>query len=113
MIRRDNFTVPQGTDWGVRWVLTDPAGKPIDTSGWTVRSQIRRRHNSAEILHEWSSALGNATIVDSSVTLSIPHAISSGWSWSKGVYDVEVTDSNGVVTRLTQGTITVSPEVTR
>lgn len=113
MIRRDNFTIPQGADWSVKWDLVDPQGKKIPTEGWTVRSHVRRRHTSAEILHEWSSALGNAEITDGAVILRVANSVSAQWTWKTAVYDVEIVSPEGFVIRLTQGNITVSPEVTR
>lgn len=113
MYRRDNLTIPQGSDWAVRWPLLDALGEPVDTAGWKVRSQIRRKVNSAEILHEWATELGNASLADSNLQLSVSNEESSAWKWKTGVFDVELIDNDGHVVRITQGTITVSPEVTR
>lgn len=111
-LRQDHLLIPQGTTWTMRWPLTDAEGNPLDTAGWTVRAQVRARHGAPTVLYEWSSALGNATIGPTSVDLTVAAAVSSAWGWRTGVYDVELTTAQGVVTRLTQGTVTVDPEVT-
>lgn len=113
MIRRDNLKIPQGSEWAVRWPLRDNNDKPIPSVGWTVRAQIRRRSNSPEILHEWSSELGNAFVENSIVILTVSSNESSAWNWRNGVFDVELMDAEGHVVRMTEGTVTVSPEVTR
>jgi len=53
------------------------------------------------------------TVAGTNVELVIPAADSSEWMWRHGVYDVELVDLIGHPTRLIQGSVTVSPEVTR
>lgn len=114
-LRRDNLIIPQGATWAVRWPIQDDEGLPFDLTEWAVRSHVRRRYNSPEILHEWSSALGNAELGVGYVELRVTPEESSAWTWIKTtpVFDVELFSNKGTVLRITQGTITVSPEVTR
>lgn len=115
-LRQDNLVIPQGATWAVRWPLEGYQEAGIsDFTGWAVRSHVRRQITSAEILHEWSSVLGNAVIEDSYIELRVSAEESSAWTWfrNQAVYDVELVSPGGEVFRVTQGTITVSPEVTR
>ena len=107
------LVIQQGTTWGVSWPITDAQGNPLDVSGSTVRAQIRPSKDSGEVLHEFSTEAGNAVAEQNAVTLSVQPATSSAWSWRNGVYDVELTDSTGRVARIAEGTVTISPEVTR
>lgn len=93
--------------------VVDANGVPINPAGCTVKSQVRPRSDSTTVLHEWSTALGTATVTTGQVTLIVSAATSSAWTWFDGVYDVELTDGAGKVTRIAGGQIQVSPEVTR
>lgn len=110
---RTNLVIPQGTTWSISWPVTDANGQPIAGAGWSVRAQVRPYASSGLVLHEWSTTLGNATIVNGSVALTVSASDSAAWPWRKGVYDVELTDPSGKVARLAEGTVVVSPEVTR
>ena len=114
-----NFTIEQGTTFIRVFKYKDSNGNPIDLSTATsLRMQIRESINSS-IISEFTSASGQF-IISSSVgttekdqfTLLISAATSSDYTFDRAVYDVEL-DSNGITTRLLQGKIKLSKEVTR
>ncbi len=107
------LVIQQGTSWAISWPITDESGEPLDLSGFTVRAQVRASKEAGDVLHEFSTEAGNAAAEQSSVTLSLSPAVSSAWSWRNGVYDVELTDPSGRVARIAEGSVVVSPEVTR
>lgn len=109
------ITIPQGTDSGRRWLVNDGAtGLPCSLEGWTVRSQIRKLASSPDVLHEFSTTLGNATAgSDGFVTLLWSAAETSAWQWAEAVFDIELTNPDGKVMRLDSGRVAVSREVTR
>jgi hypothetical protein len=110
-----DLVIEQGTTWSVRWVVSDPdTGVPLNVSGWTVRSQVRDPIESDVVLHEWSTAGGTITAdASGNVTLLVAPATSSAWAWVRGRYDVELISPQSEVTRLAQGRVRVSHEVTR
>lgn len=112
-LRTDDLLIPQGVTWEVRWPLLESDGSPVDLTGWGVRSQVRKSASSLDVLHEWSSAAGNAELVDSAVVLSVAPEVSSAWTWTAGVYDVELFHADGRVLRMTQGKVKISAEITR
>ena len=107
------LVIQQGTSWAISWPITDEHGEPLDLSGFTVACQIRPSQESGEVLHEFTTEAGTATTSQSYVTLSVPPAVSSQWKWRGGVYDVELTDPSGRVARIAEGSVVVSPEITR
>lgn len=113
-LRRDNIVIPQGTTWALQWPIEQTEGV-LTTEGWTVRAQIRHTAHSAEVLHEWSTEKDNATITNDYIELRVSAEESSSWDWiyDNAVFDAEVTLANGEVVRLSQGSVTVSPQVTR
>lgn len=112
-LRTDSLLIPQGTTWEVRWPVQNSDGTPADLDGWSVRAQLRRSITADEPLHEWSTAVGNASIVDGHVSLRVQPSESESWAWASGVYDVELFHTDGRVVRVTQGSIRVDQEVTR
>jgi hypothetical protein len=73
--------------------------------------QIRAYPLATPILYDASSdiTLGG---VAGTITLLIPAADTATFTWWVGVYDLKLTSSSGVVTRLLEGSVAVSPEVT-
>jgi hypothetical protein len=112
-LRTDDLLVPQGTTWRVQWPVQDAAGQPLNLAGYTARAQVREQRDAATTLHEWTTENGGITLADSTVTLIVEPSTSTAWTWTFGRYDLELVSSDGSVTRLTQGTVRVDPEVTR
>ena len=117
-----NFTVEQGATcirefvWNTNSTAScSTASTPVNLTGYTARMQIRETVESSTVLYEASTTNGHLAITAATgtVKLTIPAATSAAWTWTKGVYDLELTSPTGVVTRLVKGTITVSREVTR
>ena len=79
-----NFTLNQGATFNKQMTVKEN-NSPLNLTGYTAAMQLR-------------SATATATA-----------ALEEGIY----VYDLEITTSAGVVTRLLQGQVTVSPEVTR
>jgi hypothetical protein len=112
-VSRHNIVIVQGTTWSIAWPILDTNGAPMDMTGWSVRSQIRADVDAPTALYEWSTVVGNASVTDNRVTLTVRPTESAAWTWDSGVYDVELTDLLGRVARIASGAVVVSPEVTR
>jgi hypothetical protein len=50
---------------------------------------------------------------EGTVLLTINDADTTAFDFVRGVYDIEVIDSDGIVTRLVEGNVELSKEVTR
>lgn len=87
---------------------------PVDLTTFSAILQIRATINSTEVLYEASTALGNIVLggVTGTITLTISAVDTADFTWTRGVYNLNM-DSGGTVTRLIQGAVAVSPEVTR
>ena len=109
-----NIIADQGATFSRNLHWFDPDGTPKDITDYTARMQVRQRYVSTSTVLSLVSpgdiALGGGSgtiVVTASATTMA--AVASG----EYVYDLEMVASNGVVTRLVQGTFTVRPEVTR
>jgi hypothetical protein len=120
-----SFTIEKGTTFSlpITWYSTPPdpiaeppvEGVPINLTGFTARMQVRATIDSPTILHSFTTENGGIVLggAAGTVTLQASATITAGWSWTQGVYDLEIVSAGGIVTRLLKGTITLDPEVTR
>lgn len=109
------FTIYQGATFRKRLTWKAPSGILIDLTGCTARMQVRSEVESAEVLLELSTTnnriiLGGA---NGTVDLDVCDEDTAAITWDSGVWDLEIAHPDGTVTRLAQGSISVSPEVTR
>ena len=108
-----NFTLDQGSTWTLQVVYKDSNGVAVNLTGYTAEMQVRRKFDSDTPVLTLSTSNGGITIVGATGTLNLvatdeQAAITPGLY----VYDLELS-IGGVRTRLIQGTVTVSGEVTR
>jgi hypothetical protein len=128
-----NFTIEQGTTFQRTFKYKDANGNPLDLSDHDVRMQIRndKADNTTSFLHEFGSGSSFSTegsgglflLSTSSVasegtldqfTLFISASTTTSMSFGSAIYDIEIEESgSGIVTRLLQGKIKISKEVTR
>lgn len=100
-------------------LVTDPTGatyEDFDLSGYTARMQVRRTIDSATFLLELTTENGALTInpaeAINEIFIDVSASVTASVSTS-GVYDMEIIDPSGIVSRILEGNFTVSPEVTR
>jgi hypothetical protein len=90
--------------------------EPYPLTGHTARMQVRRTVDSETPLISLTTENGRISISGAAglITLSISAADTARGSLdSSGVYDLEIISSGGLVSRVIQGTFTLSLEVTR
>jgi len=109
-----NIVADQGATFSRNLHWEDSSGNPIDVTGYSARMQVRERFVSAtpvlSLVSPTNIALGGGSgTVVVTVSATLMAAVTAG----DYVYDLEMVASNGVVTRLLQGTFKVRPEVTR
>lgn len=110
---------------GIRpFTLTDPSDPNsnrtyTDWTAYTARAQVRDAVGGEVYLDINSTDTTGARIeltADGWVRLLVPASVTSDPAWDgrdAGVYDVEVTDPSGAVTRLMEGSVTIKHDVTR
>ena len=118
-----NLTIEQGAKFSRLLTWQDSNGGLIDVSDYEARMEIRATTDSDTVLFKLLSTGG--TSADGTITLGATAGTilleigadltETITTWSSGVYDLELYIAADVtdVTRLIQGSITVSPEVTR
>ena len=109
-----NTTIDQGADWYVTFVYKDSGGTAINLTGYSAALQLRDTYADTATDLSLTSASG-ITITGATGTLEVRATAAQTAAILAGtyVYDLEITSGAGVVTRLVQGRIVVSPQVTR
>lgn len=108
-----DLTIPKGTTWGIEWPMVDADDQAIDASDYDIRAQVRASRNSTDVLHEWSSTIGNAEGGDGYVRLLVDYAESEEWDWDSGYYDVLLTTPDDQRIKRDSGRVRVEVTVTR
>jgi len=108
-----HLRINQGETFRVAIPVLDDNNSPVSLTGMTAVGQIRTHAAAPTTLYEWSTLAGNLSFDTNNVVLEVPAATSSLWTWRTAQYDVELTDEDGVVTRLVEGHVIVHPEITR
>lgn len=109
MAIKANLLIDQGSDFSTEIDVLDDNGDPVVLTGFTGAAQMRKHYTSS------TSTAFNVTINagNGTVTLSMNAATSSTVTPGRYVYDCELTSSSNVVSRLVEGIVTVTPQVTR
>lgn len=107
-----DMQINQGETWSITFPVFDSTGNPLTVDGWTARAQIRQETTSPGVLFEWSTALGNMTVAGTTVTLRLTPVDTATWYWHIGLYDIELSDPGGNITRIVEGNVIVDAEIT-
>lgn len=108
MAQKVNIVIDQGTTFNTDYTFLTEQNDPIDFTTYTGASQMRKSYTSSTSF-AFTVGLGNSGIISLSMNAATTSSITAG----RYLYDVEVTDTNGVVSRLVEGIVTVTPQVTR
>ena len=108
MAQKVNIDIDQGTTFNTDYTFTDENDTPIDFSTYQGRSQMRKTYTSSTS-YAFTVGLGNTGIISLSMNAATTSSITAG----RYLYDLEVVDSSNVVSRLVEGIVTVTPEITR
>lgn len=109
MAIKANLVIDQGTDYSTSISLQNDVGESANLVGYTANAQIRKTYSSS------NSHTFTATVDDSSgiIILSLTDTQTANITAGRYVYDVYVTDNVGVVSRIVEGIVTITPRVTR
>lgn len=114
-VTKVNMYIPQGSTYGHKFLYRQESDESIILlSNFTARLHIREKVTSSTTLYE-ATTEDDLTINGSQgeVSLEIPAATTAAWTWTKAVYDLEIISALGKVSRIAEGNVKVSPEVTR
>jgi hypothetical protein len=116
-----NFTIEQGTTFTRTFKYKDSSGGPLDLSEYAITMDIRDNVDSPTRISKLSTSEGSFVVsipsdgdgtTPNQIDLTISSTLTASYNFNTAVYDIEI-DNGSVVTRLLQGKIKLSKEVTR
>lgn len=108
MAQKLNLIIDQGTSFLTSFTVNDDAGDPINFSGYTGSAQLRKHYTSTNAVSfvVTASSLG---VVELSMDSNTTGSIEAG----RYVYDCELVAPANTTSRVVEGIVTVTPQVTR
>lgn len=118
-----NLKMEQGAQFYRRLTFSENS-VPVDLTGWSFSAQMRETLPSTAIAATFTTTILDQVTNTGEMTLTLTaaetsaivlNAVSTGTNRkvSKYVYDLEATKPDGSVDRILQGSVELSPEVTR
>lgn len=89
----------------------DVTNTPVNIYGYSVTSQIRRSYYSSNITANIVCTISDAS--NGGITMSMTAANTSKIKAGRYVFDVKTKDTSDVVSRVLEGIITITPQVTK
>lgn len=110
-----NITVWAGADYDKTFTVTQ-GGTPINWTGYQSRMQVREAADSTAYLLSLTDTAGSGITLGGTagtIAIAITSTQSAAIAAGSYAYDLEMISSGNIVTRLLQGSFTVSGNVTR
>jgi hypothetical protein len=108
---RYNLVIDQGSDFAVQFAVAE-SGTPKDLTGYSARAQLRPSKTSSSLSATFTCTIPSPT--DGTIYMSMNNSISAGLGAGTYFYDLEIYTTNDLlVTRLLNGDVSLTQEVTR
>lgn len=109
MATKANLVIDQGSTFSTDLTLTDENGDPISLTNYTANSQIRKWYTSTNPAATFTTSVNTSS---ATITLTLTANQTSNLVSGRYVYDVEISDGSEI-SRIVEGIVTVTPQVTR
>ena len=105
-----NFILEQGATFN-RILTLKENNAVMNLTGYSVASKMRSTHDSSTVVGTFTCTISDASA--GQITMQMTNSTTAAIEEGIYVYDLEITNSAGTVTRIMEVNITVNPEVTR
>jgi len=106
-----NLFVDQGANYSNIITVASTTGAPLNLTDYTVKSQMRKSYTSSTY-YDFTASIYDA--VNGKIRLQLNSTQSGAIIPGRYLYDVEITAPiSGDKTRVIEGIVTVSPEITK
>jgi hypothetical protein len=104
-----NLIIDQGTTFSTSVTILDTDGDVTNLNNYTGAGQIRKHYTSSNATSFDVTVVGNTGTVEFGLSANTTQSLAAG----RYVYDIELTDAVGEVSRVLEGIVTITPSVTR
>ena len=109
MARKTRIVIDQGTDFS-KVIDVKSGNTAFDLTGYTVAAQMRKNYASTAPTATFTATHNDAL---GQVTLSLTNSITAALQPGREMFDVEITSTAGLITRVAEGEVSVTPGITR
>ena len=114
---RYNFTIEQGADFSRVLTWTDSSGGAVDLTGFQAHMKIKVANASPAIVSLTITPTVNGDVLmlggsSGTITITITHVTTAALDFREARYDLELESPAGIVTRLVEGIVSFTAEVT-
>lgn len=103
--------IDQGSDFDLTlFIIDDSTNLKANVSGYLIRSKLKKNYT-ANTYANFTTTIINGT--EGIINISMNAHSTSAMKAGRYLFDVEVEDRTGRVTRILEGIATITPEVTR
>lgn len=104
--------IDQGSNFDLTiYIVDERTNQRANLAGYTIRSSLKRNFQAANTYAAFTTQVVNGA--EGIITISLDAQSTAAIKAGRYMYDVEAEDNDGRVTRLLEGTATITPEVTR
>jgi len=111
MASLSNIFIDQGSDFINELEIVDSQGIAINLTGYTVISQLRKTYGSNTFTSFITQI--NSDPTTGKISISLSAAQTASLEQGRYVYDVLITSTGGLSTRVVEGIATLTPGVSR
>lgn len=105
-----NLYVDAGSDYSNIITVAATNGQPLNLSGYTVASQMRKSYKSS-VAYPFTASVLDAP--SGKIRLQLTPSQSESIPEGRWLYDVEITSPTGSKKRVVEGIVTVNPQITQ
>jgi hypothetical protein len=106
-----NLVIDQGSDFSVEFTLSED-GSAKDLTNYSARAQMRKAKSAADVSATFTCTI--ATPTNGIIKMELPNGTSKVLEAGRYYYDLEIhTGNDALVSRLLQGEVDLTQEVTR
>lgn len=105
-----NLYVDAGANYSTIITVNASNGQALNLTGYTVASQLRKSYQSS-IAYSFNASVYDA--LTGKIRLQLTSSQSEAIPAGRWLYDVEVTSSSSIKTRVLEGIVTVNPQITQ
>lgn len=105
-----NLYIDAGSTYSNIITVTSSNGQPLNLTGYTVASQLRKSYQSSQAF-TFTATVNDAA--QGKIRLQLTNGQSEAIPAGRWLYDVEITSPAGNKTRVVEGIATVNPQITQ
>jgi hypothetical protein len=109
MATKINMVLDQGTSFSQNIQVLDINGNTANLIGYTGNSEIRKAYTSLNVTASFVVSINAGAGI---VILTMDANTSGNINYGRYLYDVKLTDASGNVSRIQEGMITITPQIT-